>query len=259
MATIAGRGSATATALCRLLGGEVPAEALDIALAGKLLGLAKKDDGTRVLACGTIARRLVARAACAVRKDKVIEVVTELQYGFVPSGVEALHKSLSARSEEHPDMAYVSLDMYSAFTRMRRRDVLRCIRRLCPEFEPLFRQWYARSAIHVAAGGASGSRLVSQNEGLDQGCPLSPAFFCMGLASPLTDFRDNLQQLDDRCKVWAYLDDIYFSVPKAMLDQAIRLATRLFGEVGLELNMAKTRVWCPDGDHLLVPVAHVHL
>ena len=70
LATVAGQGSATATVLTRLVGGHVPSEALDVILAGKLLGLAEKDDGTRVLACGAAARRMVARAVCAVRRDK---------------------------------------------------------------------------------------------------------------------------------------------------------------------------------------------
>ena len=248
LATIAGQGSATATVLTRLVGGDVPSEALDVVLSGKLLGLAKKDDGTRVLACGAVARRLVARAVCAVRKDRILEVVTDMQFGVgIPSGVEAVHKAMSARAEEHPDMAYVSLDMKSAFTRIRRRHVLRNIRRLCPELEPLFQQWYARRTLHVAAGGASESRVITQTDGLDQGCPLSPAFFCIGLAPTLLTFRDSLQQLDSRCRVWAYLDDVYFSVPKALLEQAMTAARRAFGEAGLELNDTKTKLWCPGG------------
>ena len=247
LATIAGQGSATATVLARLVGGDVPAEALDVVLSGKLLGFAKKDDGTRVLACGTVARRMVARAVCAVRKDKILEVVTDMQFGVsIPSGVEALHKSMSARAEEHPDMAYVSLDMKSAFTRMRRRSVLRNVRKLCPELEPFFQQWYARSTIHVAAGGASESRVITQVDGLDQGCPLSPAFFCIGMAPALLEFRGSLQRLDSRCRVWAYLDDVYFSVPKGLLEQGAAAARHAFGAVGLELNVPKTRLWCPD-------------
>jgi hypothetical protein len=200
-----------------------------------------------VLACGAVARRMVARAVCAVRKDRILEVVTDMQFGVgVPSGVEAVHKAMSAGAEEHPDMAYVSLDMKSAFTRMRRRHVLRNVRRLCPELEPLFRQWYARRTIHVAAGGASESRVITQVDGLDQGCPLSPAFFCIGMAPTLLEFRNSLQQLDTRCQVWAYLDDVYFSVPKAFVKQAMAAARRAFGDAGLELNVAKTRIWCPD-------------
>ena len=143
-------------------------------------------------------------------------------------------------------MVYASLDMMSAFTRMKRRHVLRQVRALCPELEPLFRQWYARRTIHVAAGGASESRVVHQDDGLDQGCPLSPAFFCIGLVPELLQFRDALLRLDARCRVWAYLDDVYFPVPKSMLQQAMGFARDIFGEAGLELSVNKTRLWCPD-------------
>ena len=52
LAHIEGEGAATAKVLARLAGGQVPPAALDVALAAKLLGIAKRDGGTRVLACG---------------------------------------------------------------------------------------------------------------------------------------------------------------------------------------------------------------
>ena len=71
-------------------------------------------------------------------------------------------------------MVFVLLDMRSAFTRIGHRHILRHIQSRCPEFEPMFRQWYARSTTHAAVWGASESRLISQVDGLDQGGPLSP-------------------------------------------------------------------------------------
>ena len=237
-----------------LLGGAVPAEALDVALAGKLLGTAKKDGGTRVLACGAIARRMVARAVCTVRSDSIQRAVSELQYGVgVPCGLETLHKSISADAEQCPDMAFVSLDLKSAFTRMRRRAVLRRVRERCPELEGLVVQWYGRATVHSAAGAGGVSHLVEQQEGLDQGCPLSPALFSIGLAPELCALRDFLRTLDPRCKAWAYLDDAYLTVPKAHLHRALEAASALFAGLGLELNTSKTKVWCPDGQVTALP------
>ena len=248
------QGAATAQVLARLVGGDVPPEALDLALAGRLQGRAKKDGGTRVLACGAIARRMVARAVCTLRADSIKTAVSELQYGIgVPAGLEMLHKSISAEAEQSPDMAFVSLDLKSAFTRIRRRALLRRVRQRCPELESLVAQWYGRVTVHAAAGAGGASRKAEQQEGLDQGCPLSPALFSIGIGSELCAFRDYLRALDPRCKVWAYLDDAYFTVPKALLHQALAMATTLFSQLGLELNVAKTKVWCPDGRAASLP------
>ncbi|CAK0792837.1 unnamed protein product, partial [Prorocentrum cordatum] len=221
------RGSATAASLSLLLGGAVPAGALDVALAGKLLGTAKKDGGTRVLACGAIARRMVARAVCTVRSDSIQRAVSELQYGVgVLCGLETLHKA-----------------------------VLRGVRERCLELEGLVVQWYGRATVHSAAGASGVYHLVEQQEVLDQGCPLRPALFSIGFgfAPELCALRDFLRTLGPRCKVWAYLDDAHLTVPKAHLHQALKAASALFADLGLELNTSKTKIWCPDGQVAALP------
>ncbi len=66
-----------------------------------------------------MSRRLVARAVCAVRKGRIRAVAGPHQYGVGRScGLEALHKAVSAEAEQAGDMAFVSLDLRSAFTRV---------------------------------------------------------------------------------------------------------------------------------------------
>ena len=78
----------------------MPPQILDLALAGRLTGLEKKDNGTRVVSCGTIPRRLVGRAACQVRKQELADAAGEHQYGIgVAAGTEVLHRILSAKAE----------------------------------------------------------------------------------------------------------------------------------------------------------------
>ncbi|CAK0888072.1 unnamed protein product, partial [Prorocentrum cordatum] len=69
----------------------------------------------------------------------------------------------------------------------------------------------------------------------------------------LSALRDFLCTLDPRCKVWAYLDDAYLTVPKAHLHQALKKASALFADLGLELNTSMTKVWCPDGQVAAMP------
>ncbi|CAK0858984.1 unnamed protein product [Prorocentrum cordatum] len=174
-------GAATTAMPSLLLGGAVPAEALDVALAGKLSGTAKNHGGT---------------AECTVRYDSIRRAVSELQVGVaVPCGLGALHKSISSDAEQCPDLAFVSLDL-SAFTRLRRRAVLRRVRERCPDLEGLVVQWYSRATVHSAAEAGEVSHLVEQQEGLDQRCPISPALFSIALAPELYALRDFLRTLD---------------------------------------------------------------
>ena len=123
------QGAATAKVSSRLADGDVPPYALDLALAGRLQGRAYKDGGTRVLACMAMGRRMVARAVYTLQADSIKTAVSTLQHGIgLPAGLETLHKSISAEAEQSPDLAVISLDFKSAFTRIRRQAVLRRVR-----------------------------------------------------------------------------------------------------------------------------------
>ncbi|CAK0863374.1 unnamed protein product [Prorocentrum cordatum] len=248
LAHAAGRGEATARVLATLAGGDAPMEALTLALAGRLLGLAKKDDGARVLACGSVPRRLVGRAVCKARRAAIADAVGDCQYGVgQSSGTEALHKTLRAKAEQFPDHADVSLDMAHAFRCVRRRSVFRALRARCPDMEPLARQWYDRPTTHVASGGGNAAKLVQQLHGLDQGCPLSPALFAIAVALALEGLRDFARQRSADSWVYAYLDDVYLVVPRLHLRSVLAEARRLFSELGLHLREPKTRLWFPAG------------
>ena len=240
---------AAAALLSRLAGGDVPQDVLDLVLAGRLLGLAKKDDGTRVLACGSVPRRLVGKAVCQVRREAISEAVGRLQFGVgVSGGTEVLHKILSAKAEEFPHSAFVSLDVKNAFPSIRRQAVLEAVQRRCPDLFPLAKQWYNRASRHVVTGKpGDGSRMLEQFSGLDQGCPLSPAFFAIAIADALADIDKFAKSLDRDAAVYAYLDDIYFFAKLAVIDQILDFTRKRLQVLGLELNLPKTRVWFPAG------------
>ena len=108
MAQCDGSGSATAELLSRLVSGDVPPEVKNLALAAKLIGLAKKDDGTRVVASGGVPRRLVGKAVCKSRAREIQEAAGPAQYGVnVSAGAETIQKIVTAASEEQHDFAFV--------------------------------------------------------------------------------------------------------------------------------------------------------
>ncbi|CAK0881697.1 unnamed protein product, partial [Prorocentrum cordatum] len=174
-------GPATARMLSLVATGSIPAEAGNLLFAAKLSGLAKANDGTRVVASGGVPRRLLAKA---------------------------LQKVVTAAAEELPDFVF-----------LHRREVAR--------------------------------RVLS----LDEGCPLSPAFVAILSADPLSALRQGLQVLYAKAEAVAHLDDIHFWVPPEHLEQAMQLATQAVGNIGLEPNVTKTKLWLPSGAPAEIPAA----
>ena len=84
---------------------------------------------------------------------------------------------ITARSAKNADLAFVRLDFASAFTRLRRHAIVKELGSKCHEFVPLFKAWYGRKSKIVAMGAGGVNATFEQLESLDQGCPLSVAFF----------------------------------------------------------------------------------
>ena len=149
---------------------------------------------------------------------------------------------MTVASEEHRDFVFVSTDVRSAFRRCKRRELFRALQRLCPDLEMLARAMYNRTGQHVLVSSGEPSSLVSQVLGLDEGCPLSPAFFALILAGPLEHIASELQKLHAKAEIVAYLDDMYMWVPRTSLPAAMQIITQTLQSIGLDLNATKTRL-----------------
>ena len=50
--------------------------------------------------------------------------------------------------------------------------------------------------------------------------------------------------------------DLWFPQQTQMM-QNVRWADAYFGELGLELNLGKTKMWCPDGQQEMLPASRL--
>ena len=56
--------------------------------------------------------------------------------------------------------------------------------------------------------------------GMDQWCPLSPAFVAVGIASALEAIVGKLEAFDSWCRLFSYLDHVMFLAPPERADEA---------------------------------------
>eukprot|EP00973_Karenia_brevis_P078796 10936712-Karenia_brevis.AAC.1 len=88
---------------------------------------------------------------------------------------------------------------------------------------------------------------VPATRGVDQGCPLSPALFALGLAATLDSVRAQLLRLDPKARVFAYLDDVVVVVDSGSAAAAAAVVGQELQRAGLEVNAGKTKAWTRDG------------
>ena len=100
----------------------------------------------------------------------------------------------------------------------------------------------------------AGGNAILSTRGVDQGCPLSPALFAVGIAEPLAELAAAVRRQDPHARVISYLDDIYIVVDPQHAAAAFDRARQLFEPLGLELNRSKCTAWSAMGP-LNVPEA----
>jgi hypothetical protein len=211
-----------------LLRGQCAHDVIPILFGASLTALEKKTGGIRPIAVGYFWRRLSAKCANFFATTKLAAYFSPLQLGVgVRGGCEAaIHtcrRYMDAMSDDH---VIVKLDFANAFNSIHRDAMLNAIQSHVPEI-------YA--FCHLAYSGHSslkfGSRLISSQEGVQQGDPLGPLIFCLTI-HPL------LQSLDSELVV-SYIDDVTIGGPEQSVASDVDNLSTNGALLGLVLNTAK--------------------
>ena len=235
--------------------GRCPAEALQANLGARLVALHKKGGGLRPVAMGSVLRRLAARAACRVLKESVSAAVGPHQFGVGRrAGCELVHKLVTAHTDADPTRVVLAFDASNAFGSMPRQKIWDAVQSRLPDLAPTLQAWFRSQTMHVWWDRAGVAHKVKATAGVDQGCPLSPLLFALGLAPALDEIAQGLASLDASCRVFAYLDDVVVVVPAGRARAALSLVSQAFNNVGLALHESKTKAWVKDTGTPLDPV-----
>ena len=226
-------------------------------LAARLVALRKPNGKVRPIACGSVVRRLAARAACDVFRADISRACGPFQYAVGKrAGCEVVHKCLTALAEGSPQAVVLAFDVQNAYNSVPRGVLLAAVARRAPALLPLAHAWLAQPTTHLYWDEGTSGHGVRAERGVDQGCPLSPAFFAIAIADALESVHSTLHARAPSARVFSYLDDIMVFVPAELAPGAIEVVGHALAAVGLTLEPSKTRVWSKDPATPLLPALH---
>ena len=167
---------------------------------GRLVAMRKPNGGTRGLVVGDSLRPVVAGTLAQQFAAHFQRACLPHQHALkARAGSEALVHVLQARTQLDSRLRLVSVDVTAAYDLISRQAMLQALRRT-PEASallPFMRLWYARAGPEV--------HRISHAEGGEQGDPLVPVVFSLGIAPALSALQHELREGEHAV---AYLDDI---------------------------------------------------
>ena len=206
-------------------------------LGARVLALRKPNGKLRPVACGSVLRRLAARVVCAVFWEEIQQACGKHQFAVGrKAGCELVHKAVSALSCASPQDVVLKFDCSNAFNTMPRQLILDAVRRRAPGLMPVVSAWLCQPTEHLFWGVGGKGSPIRATRGVDQGCPLSPALFAIGLADALERIQGRLAAIAPSSRVFSYLDDVLVVVPGAGGEMAMTAVVEELERAGLTVN-----------------------
>ena len=125
-----------------------------------------------------------------------------------------MHKTITALSAADPKCVFLAFDATNAFNTLPRQTVFDAVAKRLPDLSVVLDAWLSQPTSHTywKPDGSEGVA-INATAGVDQGCPLSPALFAIGLADALSNINTRLQALSPNARVFSYLDDVIVAIP----------------------------------------------
>ena len=229
--------AALASFVSQLISGNVPYPVAPFFFGARLLGLNKPDRGVRPIAVGCTLRRLAAKCLGNSVFEEMGSLLFPLQVGYgTRLGAEgAVHAARAYLTQLHPGNLMLKLDFQNAFNSIRRDVILKEVLVKAPKVYPLAYSTYRFSSFLFY-----GNSTILCAEGVQQGDPLGPLLFCLGIHDVISSFQSQFSvfYLDDGT-LGGTLDEV--SADLALIESQAPL-------LGLILNQAKSEVICANKD-----------
>ena len=213
--------------------GKVLPQVLKIFYGANLTALSKEDGRVRPIAVGFTLRRLAAKTIMYSNKDFCTKHFSPNQLGCgTPKGakttVHALRKYLQDPSST--GKVLLKIDFKNAFNTIQRDVILNLVKTKLPKIYNFAHQCYAQESFL-----RFGYEVLNSSEGVQQGDPLGPFLFSLGI-------QDLVNNMESPLNCW-YLDD---GTPggdaNTVLKDLLKIK-KVYYSHGLELNTSKCELF----------------
>ncbi|XP_065315162.1 uncharacterized protein LOC135924043 [Gordionus sp. m RMFG-2023] len=235
------------TELCNnILVREVPLCIRPIIFGARLVSLTKPDGGVRPIAIGSFFRRLVAKAIVNRIRPKASSFLFPSQLGFgVRGGCEVASHVARIFINTEADKVFCKLDFRNAFNTIHRRAFLPSFLHHFPKYGNFLNSCYGFPSLLKF-----GEFSISSEEGIQQGDPLGPLLFTIGIHDLIKNLKTNFQ-LD--LNLW-YLDDGSFGGSLSNVMSAIEYVEMEASKIGLSLNRKKSEISSLNNKDFIPPL-----
>ena len=197
--------------------------------AARLIALPKGENSVRPIAVGEVLRRLVARTICLQERAAMAEVFYPLQYGVaVSGGLDQIFHQIQAGLESHDDWGLLKCDLQNAFNCVSRESFFREVSTHLPSILPFTSLLYGQKSPLVYKGNDTITQIWSC-QGVHQGDPLGPVYFCLAIQPILQE----LAQEHEGLHITAFFDDVSLMGPPDLIGQALPKLVKGFRQCGL--------------------------
>jgi len=223
---------------------EVPNTIAQAFMTARMTALLKPGGGVRGIVVGTALRRLVARTLARQFGPEIEAACAPFQFALsTRAGTDCVGHMVRFLSEECETTILLSIDGVGAFDHVSRASMLGKLHKL-PSARAVLafvRLSYAQLSKYAWLDDQGQEHIVEQGEGGEQGDPLMPMLFCLGIHESLTRVRAHLLPGEH---LFAYLDDVYaVAAPERIRTIYDLLAAALDEGACIQLHTGKTRVW----------------
>ena len=226
---------------------EIPADICSAITMANMTALQKRDGGIRGIAAGSTLRRLVAKTLARQFGSVFDSACAPFQYALsTRAGTDCVGHAVRFLTDSDPKLTVLGIDGIGAYDNVLRASMLgKLLETDAAPILPFVLMSYGQPSEYRWVDRNGESRSVRQAEGGEQGDPLMPALFSLGIHNALEAVNE---KLDEGEFLFAFLDDVYaVAMPDRIRTIFDLLAEELRVRSGISLHLGKTRTWNKAG------------